>query len=190
MSALLAKRKEPTHTPPILELNPPPVSRLLLWILTPLAEGSARGNQCNFTYTPAQFLALQELLRQTCVGNTQVPRTDTTQAPSDRSYHTTPNRSSESSVTSGDIDLEAIIKRLPFQSMHKKPGQRDLLSKVEITSAGNSSIMEIPTEDNAAGGRQDENKGHQDATVTMECSPDDPPPSNECDRTLVAKTFS
>ena len=100
------------------------------------------------------------------------------------------NRSSESSVTSGDIDLEAIIKRLPFQSMHKKPGQRDLLSKVEITSAGNSSIMEIPTEDNAAGGRQDENKGHQDATVTMECSPDDPPPSNECDRTLVAKTFS
>ena len=63
------------------------------------------------------------------------------------------NRSSESSVTSGDIDIEAIIKRLPLPSMHRKTGQSGLLSKVEITSAGNSSIMEIPTEDNAAGGR-------------------------------------
>ena len=61
--------------------------------------------------------------------------------------------------------------------MHKKTGQRDLLSEVEIAGAGNSSLVEIPIEDYAAGGRQDENKSHQDIPVTMVGSPDDHPPS-------------
>ena len=53
---------------------------------------------------------------------------------------------------------------------NKKTGPKDLLSEVEIAGAGNSSLMEIPTEDHAAGGRQDENKS-RDAVLTGRSSP-------------------